>query len=99
MKNCTIERVSVRQIKNLGNYESITLELEAVVTGEPDTAIDELAEVVIYKLNQGDRTAKFEEYTEKLKDKDITEAKRKDMENYIEKYNALEKRMVEIEFK
>lgn len=83
-----IDKIEIKRIKNLGNYESLTLSIAAIPTPHLPLSgeFDKLTKFIDYKLNETERTAKYEKYKADLETGDLTDAEKKKAEAYVKRY-------------
>ncbi len=97
-----INNIEVKRIKNLGNYESLTI----AVSGIPSPAnklseeFDKLTKYIDFKLNEVERKTKYDKYKAELDSGELSEAEAKKATSFITRYNEFmaEIDALEIEF-
>jgi oligoendopeptidase F len=91
-----VNNISITRVKNLGNYESLRLELSVTPTKDVSETIADMSTYIDWWLNKDSRTAQFEKFSKQLET--ASGDKADELQSWIDKYNELESKIAAISF-
>jgi hypothetical protein len=94
-----LNQVTIKVHKNLGNYESVELQLTSELQQGDNASqvIDDVSTYINYKLNYESRKSQYDNYLKELEN-DLPEKDRKKYQSFVDKFEELEKQVSEFKF-